>query len=60
VCLSINARETLERELRGIPETMRFLNLDMALIITRDHEETILADGIPVKVIPAWKWMLEE
>jgi hypothetical protein len=59
VCLRIDAPDTLERELRGIPETMRFLDLDAALVITRDHEETIIADGVSVRVIPAWKWMLE-
>lgn len=32
--------------------------IDRALIITYDEEETIEKDGITIKVIPVWKWLL--
>lgn len=39
--------------------TVLFLNLSKCLIITNSEEASLECDGIPISVIPAWKWLLE-
>lgn len=58
VCYSLDNKEVLARELRGIPETARFLETGEAWIITASEERDIDSDGICVHVVPAWKWLL--
>ena len=35
------------------------MNINTALIISKDQEETIELDGISIKVIPVWKWLVK-
>jgi len=38
---------------------MKKFNLKEGKIITYDNEDEITKDNLKIKVIPAWKWMLE-
>jgi predicted AAA+ superfamily ATPase len=58
VCYRIDSPETLERELRGIPEAASFLGINQACIITMDEEKEITIDNCKVRLVPAWKWFL--
>lgn len=57
VCESIQDRETRERESRGLLEACRRFALNSGLIITREEEE-ITMEGIRIKVIPVYKYLL--
>ncbi|MDD3487528.1 MAG: ATP-binding protein [Candidatus Moranbacteria bacterium] len=48
-----------ERELAGLFEAMEKYGLKKGLIITEDQEGERKIGGKAVKIIPAWKWILE-
>jgi predicted AAA+ superfamily ATPase len=52
--------ENKERELNGLIEAMKKFNLKEGTIITYDNEEEILKEDFKIKIIPAWKWLLNE
>jgi uncharacterized protein len=60
VCYRMDTPEILERETRGIPESASFLGVDHATIITMDEERTVSVDGVEVRIVPAWKWLLDD
>jgi len=49
-----------EREVRGAASTARVLGLKEATIITLERQEEIEEEGVHIRVIPCWKWMVEE
>ncbi len=57
VSFSLSDSSTYEREVNALTS---FLNKNQdysAIIITRDQQDTIDADGHIIKVIPVWKWL---
>ena len=56
---SLRDEQTRNREISALVSLSRFMKTDTALIITKDQEETIEQDGISIKVIPVWKWLIE-
>lgn len=48
------------RELRALEEAMAEHELDSALVVTLREEDTVELPGGPVRVVPAWRWLLEE
>jgi predicted AAA+ superfamily ATPase len=58
VAHSVRGREVRERELRGLPETVRHLRADRALVVTLNDEEMLDLEGVRVEVVPAWRWLL--
>jgi predicted AAA+ superfamily ATPase len=58
-CYELSAPGMHEREVRGIPETMRHLGLDRALVVTANERASIERDGVTIEVAPAWKWLVE-
>jgi hypothetical protein len=59
VCYSIDSPETMDREIRGLPETARFLNAERAYVITMDEDREVQIDGCKVCLVPAWKWFMQ-
>lgn len=51
--------KTRKREFDGLLDAMNTYNLQSGLIITDDTEEEITENGKIIKIIPAWKWLLE-
>lgn len=47
------------REISGLLEACKYTGCDNLAIITLNQEDTISQNGKLIKVIPAWKWMLE-
>ena len=47
------------RETTGLLEACKYTGCDNLTIITLNQEDSISNDGRLIKVIPAWKWMLE-
>jgi predicted AAA+ superfamily ATPase len=58
VAHSVRGREVRERELRGLPETVRHLRADRAVVVTLNDEEMLNLEGVRVEVVPAWRWLL--
>ena len=58
VCQSLENESTRKRELRGLIEAMQDYKLESGYIITEDEEDTIHGDGLSIRVLPAWKWLL--
>lgn len=51
--------DTLERETRAFVKFHDFIPDSKCVIITNSEETSLECDGIPISVIPAWKWLLE-
>lgn len=60
VCWNISRAETKERELNGLAEACKNLKLKEGIIITEDFEKEENFEGIKIKYIPLWKWLLEK
>lgn len=58
VCYAFDEPEVRKRELRAIAQTAAHLKVTKCWIITFNNQEAIALDGITVKVVPAWKWLL--
>ena len=59
VCWEMQETTTWQREMDGIIEASTMTKCDNLFSITHHDEEVIQQNGKTVKVIPAWKWMLE-
>ena len=59
VCYDLN-EDNREREIFGLSEAMDKFKLNEGLILTNSQEEDIKIEGKKIKVMPVWKWLLEE
>ncbi len=55
VCWNMSAKETFNRELRGLHCAMRELSVDSGTIVTWDDQASLDNN---IKVVPVWKWLL--
>lgn len=51
--------ENIKRETDGLIEACRWLNIKEGEIITYDEEKEMKLEGVSIKVIPAWKWLIQ-
>lgn len=58
VCWSLADGNTLQRELRGLKVASKITGCRDCSIITFDESDEIMVDGIMIKVLPVWKWLL--
>jgi predicted AAA+ superfamily ATPase len=58
VCMDISQPDTIKRELEPIIATARYFQIKENYIVTYNQEQDFHEEGISVKAIPAWKWML--
>lgn len=52
--------ETEKREIEGLLEAMEKFKLKKGMIITESQEEEKKLNGKKIKIVPAWKWLLEK
>jgi predicted AAA+ superfamily ATPase len=57
-CYVLN-KENRERELNGLTEAMQKFKLKQGLILTFEQEEEIKIKNKKIKIIPTFKWLLE-
>ncbi|WP_118193897.1 ATP-binding protein [Albibacterium indicum] len=50
---------TRNREIKGLLKAAHYCRVSNGLIITAEEEEELSVDGVDIKIVPAWKWMLE-
>jgi len=47
-----------QREFSGLVEAARHFDLKEGVVLTMSQEDTQTVNGINIKIIPAWKWLL--
>jgi predicted AAA+ superfamily ATPase len=58
VAWTLEKPEVFEREIRALQASADFLNAKEILILTNDEESTISVGKLKVRILPAWKWLL--
>lgn len=58
-CAAVSEATTRTRELRALEEAMGELGIATATVVTPADEETVTVRGGRVRVVPAWRWLLE-
>jgi hypothetical protein len=51
--------ENTARELNALPDACRYIGTGSATVVTLWEEREALVDGLRVRVVPAWRWLLE-
>ena len=59
VSYSLEKDEVREREIRAIVKSAKFLESKTVTIVTFNEKEIIEKDGLIIKVIPIWRWLLD-
>ncbi|MFA4875363.1 MAG: ATP-binding protein [bacterium] len=59
VCSDISDPSVLEREMTPLVAAARYYGVKESLIVTLTREELFQEEGVTVRAVPAWKWMLE-
>ena len=57
VCWELNAAN-LNREYNSLIEACKELGLVEGLILTLDKDDQVISEGINIKIMPVWKWLL--
>jgi predicted AAA+ superfamily ATPase len=60
VCLDISDKSTIQRELESLAVTAKYFNTKTNLVITYNQADDFCVDGIKIKAVPAWKWLLAD
>jgi hypothetical protein len=50
--------ENKEREIKGLISALKSFKLKEGILLTSDSEEEIIVDGLKIKILPVWKWLL--
>ncbi len=58
-CAEMTSPATREREVAALAEAMPELGVDTATIVTLDEEGTVDVEGAQIRVVPAWRWLIE-
>jgi predicted AAA+ superfamily ATPase len=58
VSYDISDKDTLTRELKGLNDACEYLGIKKATIITQSMEKQMKYNGINIKIIPAYKFLL--
>jgi len=60
VCFSLADNKTRQRELTGLIAAARELKAERLLLLSGEVEEIVREEGCEIRVLPMWKWLLEE
>ncbi|MCG2724886.1 MAG: ATP-binding protein [Elusimicrobia bacterium] len=59
VCYELNDKN-FDRETKGLIEACKHTSAKEGIVLTLDEEKDILLEGINIKILPLWKWILEK
>ena len=59
VCWELTS-QNIKREISGLVEACKVLNLPSGIILTYNQEQQDEADGIKMSILPIWKWLLTD
>ncbi len=60
VTTHLSNEEVKKREINGLVEALRTYDLSEGLILTENEQDTIVHEGLKIKVLPIWKWLLSK
>jgi len=58
VSVDIRTPATLEREINGLLEGMRYTGLEEATLVTQEREDVLTIEGKRITIVPAWQYLL--
>lgn len=56
VCREMKTEDTRKREMAGLVKACQISGAEKGVVITYDSEEELEEDGLPISIIPVWKW----
>lgn len=56
----LEEEKTYQREINGLIECLKFTELNIGTIITRNRKETLKKEGLKIELIPAREWLLSQ
>lgn len=59
VCESLAGPQTRKRELTALDNAMEELSLKEAIIVTRNEDDAVKTDSGTVRIVPAWRFLLD-
>jgi predicted AAA+ superfamily ATPase len=59
VCADLESSSTRQRELRALEEAMKETACESATVVTLREEGSAEIGGRTVRIVPAWRWLLE-
>ena len=59
VSTEITNPKTLQREVSALTAAMSKYGIDESAIVTMDTEDAIEAQSGIIRVVPAWKWLID-
>lgn len=60
VSWTLQEKDTLERELRGIKAASEATGCKNCKIITFEEADSIIYEGLGIEIVPGWRWLLGE
>lgn len=60
VCYRLSDPATRERELTALARAARLKDCRELLVLTHDEQDEVRMDGFAIRVIPAWRWALDD
>jgi uncharacterized protein len=57
VCFSIIDNKVKQREISGLREAMKALNVSASVLINNNLEEELIFENTIINIIPLWKWL---
>ena len=57
-CYNLTDINTYNREVNGLLQLSKRLEVRKMLIITKDEERVISENGMEIEIVPIWKWLL--
>ncbi len=60
VCQSLFDGNTQAREIKPLVATANYFGIQKAVIVTLNEERLVLSEGCTIRIVPAWKWLLEK
>lgn len=60
VCYNLNEEEVKKREFRALIRSAEYLKVNDLTVITFNDEGSEELNGYEIRIIPAWKWLLEK
>lgn len=59
VCADLESPATRQRELRALEEGIKETGAENATIVTLRDEGSAEVEGLQIRIVPAWRWLLE-
>ena len=60
VSYSLQEEETMRRETEALIKVAKHLNIKDLIIVAKDEEAVLEKDSQTIRIVPLWKWLLEE